>query len=131
MIEFSLIEIEKPLGMIPETPSVTPPTINYYELDNYESEEEGSNSYRSGSISEDMEDNNDNNGEGGYQTQYNQPWFERYSLVILGWMHNLPKHPEKLLPKFDPKTSRLLEDHIKKFILAIRLMNVQQKDVVC
>ena len=117
--------------MIPETPSVTPPTINYYELDNYESEEEGSNSYRSGSISEDMEDNNDNNGEGGYKTQYNQPWFEIYSLVILGWMHNLTKHLEKLLPKFDPKTSRLLEDHIKKFILAIRLMNVQKKDVVC
>ena len=78
-----------------------------------------------------MEDNNDNNGEGRYQTQYNQPWFERYSLVILGWMHNLPKHLEQLLPKFDPKTFALPEDHIKKFILAIRLMNVQQKYVMC
>ena len=51
-----------------------------------------------------MEDNNDKNGERGDQPQYNQPWLERYSLVILGWMHNLPRHPEKLLPKFDPET---------------------------
>jgi hypothetical protein len=78
-----------------------------------------------------MEDNNDNNGEGGDQTRYNQPWLEIYSLVIPGQMHNLPRHPEKLLPKYDPETSRLPEDHIKKFILAIRLMNVQHKDVVC
>jgi hypothetical protein len=36
-----------------------------------------------------------------------------------------------LLPKYDPETSGLPEDHIKKFILAIRLMNVQHEDVVC
>jgi hypothetical protein len=36
-----------------------------------------------------------------------------------------------LLPKFDPETSVLPEDHIKKFILAIRLMNVQHADLVC
>ena len=41
MMEFSLIDIEKPLGMIPETPSVTPPTINYYEPGDFESKEEG------------------------------------------------------------------------------------------
>jgi hypothetical protein len=55
----------------------------------------------------------------------------RDALAILGWVHNLPRHPEKLLPKFDPETSGLPEDHIKKFILAIRLMNVQHEDVVC
>jgi hypothetical protein len=46
-------------------------------------------------------------------------------------MHNLPIHPEKFLPKFDPETSGLPKDHIKKFILAIRLMNVQHKNVLC
>ena len=37
----------------------------------------------------------------------------------------------KLLPKFDPETSGFPEDHIKKFILVIRMMNVQHEDVVC
>jgi hypothetical protein len=55
----------------------------------------------------------------------------RDALAILGWVHNLPRHPEKLLPKFDLETSGLPKDHIKKFILAVRLMNVQHEDVVC
>jgi hypothetical protein len=42
-----------------------------------------------------------------------------------------PNIQKKLLPKFDPETFGLPEDHIKKFILAIRLMNVQHEDVVC
>jgi hypothetical protein len=42
-----------------------------------------------------------------------------------------PSALEKLLPKYDPKTSGSLEDHIKKFILAIRFMNVQHEDMVC
>jgi hypothetical protein len=57
LIYFSLIEIEQPLNMIPETP-----VGNYSEPHDFESEEEGSNSYRSGSESKEMEDNNDNNG---------------------------------------------------------------------
>jgi hypothetical protein len=36
-----------------------------------------------------------------------------------------------MLPKYDPETLGLLEDHIKKFILVIRLMNFQHEDVVC
>jgi hypothetical protein len=54
-----------------------------------------------------------------------------YALAIPGRVHNLPQHPENLLPKFDPETSGFPKDHIKKFILAIRLMNVQHEDVVC
>jgi hypothetical protein len=46
-------------------------------------------------------------------------------------VHNLAQYPEKLLPKFDPETFGFLEDHIKKFILAIILINVQHEDVVC
>jgi hypothetical protein len=126
LIDFSLTEIEQPLNLIPKTPAG-----NYSEPDDFESDEEGSNSDRSASESEDMEDNNDNNEERGNQPQDNQPWLARDALEIPGWVHNLPRHPEKLLPKFDPETSGLPEDHIKKFILAIRLMNVQHEDVVC
>jgi hypothetical protein len=46
-------------------------------------------------------------------------------------IHNIPRHLEKLLPKYDPETLGLLEDHIKKFILVTRLMNIQYEDVVC
>ena len=52
-------------------------------------------------------------------------------MTIQGQVHNLARHLEKLLLKFDLETYRFLEDHIKKFILAIRLMNVQHEDVVC
>jgi hypothetical protein len=78
-----------------------------------------------------MEDNNDNNGERGNQPQDNKPLLARDALEIPGRVHNLPIHPEKLLPKFDLETSGLPEDNVKKFILAIILMNVQQKYVVC
>jgi hypothetical protein len=49
LIDFSLTEIEQPLNMIPETPA-----YNYSEPDNFESEEEKSNSNCSGSESKDM-----------------------------------------------------------------------------
>jgi hypothetical protein len=71
-----------------------------------------------------MGDNNESIPEGNDQPINKQPWFSRDALAILGWLHNLHRHPKKLLPKFDPETSGLPEDHIKKIILAIRLMNV-------
>jgi hypothetical protein len=43
----------------------------------------------------------------------------RDDLEIPGRVHNLPRHPKKLLPKFDPETFGFPEDHIKKFILSI------------
>ena len=52
-------------------------------------------------------------------------------MAILGPQHPLPKHPEKWLPKFNPDSKQVVEDHIKKFMLAIRLRNVEHKDVVC
>jgi len=56
---------------------------------------------------------------------------DRDALEIPRWVHNLPRHPKTLLPKFDPETYGLPGDHIKKFILVIILMNVQHEDVVC
>jgi hypothetical protein len=35
------------------------------------------------------------------------------------------------LPNFDVDSKKSVEDHIKKFMLAIRLMSVEHKDVVC
>jgi hypothetical protein len=126
LIDFILTEIKHPLIMFHETP-----TSNYFEPDDFESDEEGFNSDRSASESDDIEDNNDHNEEMGNPLQNNQPWLARDALEIPGWVHILTRHLEKLLPKIDLETSRLPEDHIKKFILAIILMNVQHEDVLC
>ena len=52
------------------------------------------------------------------------PWLRRGAVAVLGLQHNLPKHPNKLLPKFDLNDKGLAENHIDKFILAIQTMNV-------
>jgi hypothetical protein len=46
-------------------------------------------------------------------------------------LHEMPRKPEKLLPKFDPDRPGSPEDHIKNFFLATLLLNVQHEDVVC
>jgi hypothetical protein len=59
-----------------------------------------------------------------------RPWLDQ-DVVVPGTQHPLPKHLEKWLPKFDPDSKQIAEDHIKKFMLAIRLRNVEHEDVVC
>jgi hypothetical protein len=120
LIDFTITEIQEPLDLIPETPA-----DNISEPNDFSEEEELN------SDSEDMEGNNDHGEEREIPLQDNQPWLVGDVVVIPGRVHNLPRHPEKMLPKYDPETSGLPEDHIKKFILAIRLMNVQHEDVVC
>jgi hypothetical protein len=77
------------------------------------------------------ENNNEEILKGNDQPTKNHPWLAKDSLAIPGWLHHFPRNPEKLLPKFDPETFRLPKDHIKKFILAIRLMNFQNEDLLC
>jgi hypothetical protein len=60
-----------------------------------------------------------------------RPWLDQDVVVVPGAQHPLPKHPKKWLPKFDPDSKQIAEDHIKKFMLAIRLHNVEHEDVVC
>jgi len=49
---------------------------------------------------------------------------------VPGPQHLLPKHPKKWLPKFDPNLKQPVEDHIKKFMLIVRLRSVKNEDVV-
>jgi hypothetical protein len=60
-----------------------------------------------------------------------RPWLNQDEVAVLGPQHPLPKHPEKWLPKFDPDSKKITEDHIKKFMLAVRIHNVEHEDVVC
>ena len=47
----------------------------------------------------------------------NRPWLAVDSIAVLVIQHPFTKHPEKLLPKFDPNNDVTPEDHIKKIIL--------------
>jgi hypothetical protein len=78
-----------------------------------------------------MEGNNGHEEEREVPLQDNQPWLAGDTWPSLDEYIIFPDTQKKLLPKYDPETSGLPEDHIKKFILAIRLMNVQHEDVVC
>ena len=61
----------------------------------------------------------------------NRPWLAADVVAVHGAQHPLPKHPEKLLPKFDPDNDITPTDHIKQFKLSLRLLDVQHEDVVC
>ena len=61
----------------------------------------------------------------------NRPWLAADVIAVPGAQHPLPKHPQKLLPKFDPDNDITHEDHIRQFTFSIRLLDVQHEDVVC
>jgi hypothetical protein len=60
-----------------------------------------------------------------------RPWIDQDAVAVPGDQHPLPKHPEKWRPKFDLESKQITEDHIKIFMLTIRLCNVEYEDVVC
>ena len=60
-----------------------------------------------------------------------QPWLTIDSISIPGPTHPLPKKPQKFLPKYDPDDDISPEHHIKQFMDALKLMNVEHEDVVC
>ena len=60
-----------------------------------------------------------------------QPWLTIDAIAIPGPTHPLPKKPQKFLPKYDPDDDISPEHHIKQFMDALKLMNVEHEDVVC
>jgi hypothetical protein len=64
------------------------------------------------------------------QNNPTRPWLDQDVVVVPGPQHPLPKHPEKWLPKFDPDSKQSAEDHIKKFMLVVRL-RVSNMKMLC
>jgi hypothetical protein len=60
----------------------------------------------------------------------NRPWLAMDAIAVPRAQHPLPKHPKKLFPKFDHNNDITPEDHIKQFMLSLRLLDVQHEDVV-
>jgi hypothetical protein len=65
------------------------------------------------------------------QNNLARPRIDQDVVVVPRPQHPLPKHSNKWLPKFDLDSKKSVEDHIKKFMLAIRLRSVENEDVVC
>lgn len=59
----------------------------------------------------------------------NKTWMAQDTLTIPRDAHPLPRHPEKILPKFEPEKKELVEDHIHKFMLALGLKNVDHENI--
>ena len=49
---------------------------------------------------------------------------------MAGPLHQLPAHPKKWLPKFNPDNGLLVEEHINNFMLSINLNEVVEEDAV-
>ena len=58
-------------------------------------------------------------------------WRARTLLNLDAPLHDLPKHPKRVLPKVDPGKGVSAEYHLKRFYLALNLLNVEHKDLVC
>ena len=67
----------------------------------------------------------------GDNMEANPWWLTINALANLGPQNPLPKHPEKLLPKFDPDDDILPETHINKFMFSMNIMNVQHEYEAC
>ena len=46
-------------------------------------------------------------------------------------LHDLPKHPENVLPKFYPWKGVSAKDHLQNFYLVLNLLNFDHDDVAC
>ena len=58
-------------------------------------------------------------------------WLDEDVVAVLGPVHNLPRHPEKILPIFNPDEKQPVEEHLKQFKMKVRLLNVRHEDVIC
>lgn len=60
----------------------------------------------------------------------NIPWLAPYTLAIPNDVHHFARHPKNVLSKFDPDKKEPVEDHMNKFVLALRFLNVEHEDIV-
>jgi len=58
------------------------------------------------------------------------PWNNPGAVLIPAPLIQIPAHPEKLLPKFNPEVGMLVEEHINNSMLSINLNGVTNEDAV-
>jgi hypothetical protein len=60
-----------------------------------------------------------------------KPWLTIDAIPIPDPTHPLPKKAQKFLPKYDHDDDVSSKHHIKQFMDALNLMNVEHEDVIC
>ncbi len=68
---------------------------------------------------------------GGNNTPTRKPWLASDAVAVPGQQHNLPKHSEKYLPRFDPDKNEPPEDNVKAFMMAMQIMRVEHERTLC
>ena len=58
------------------------------------------------------------------------PWNNPGAVLMPAPLSQIPAHPEKWLPKFNPEAGMLAEQHINNFMLSINLNGVVNEDAV-
>jgi len=58
------------------------------------------------------------------------PWNNPRAVLMPPPLSPIPAHPEKWLPKFNPQTGMMAEEHINNFMLSVNLNGVTNEDVV-
>jgi len=52
-------------------------------------------------------------------------WFVPDAVAVIGIFHDIPRHLDNFLTKFDPNRKDSIEDHIKKFLLSVKLQSIR------
>ena len=58
------------------------------------------------------------------------PWNNPGAVLMPPPLSQIPAHPEKWLPKFNPEAGILAEEHINNFMLSVNLNGVTNEDAV-
>ena len=62
-------------------------------------------------------------------TMAESPWNNPGAVLMPAPLSQIPAHPEKWLPKFNPEAGMLAEEHINNFMISINLNGVTNEDV--
>lgn len=60
-----------------------------------------------------------------------QPWLSASAVNVLGAQHDMPKHLEIFIPKYNPEGPISPEEHINQLMLSLKFVGFQHEDVVC
>jgi len=59
------------------------------------------------------------------------PWRTLGAVNVPENQHDLPKNPDKWLPKINPESKETPNDHINKFMLVVNPRGVDHEEFVC
>jgi len=68
---------------------------------------------------------------GGNQPPPPPRWRSKHIIVVPIQLHDLPRHHENIITKFDPNKKESIEEHLLKYTSALEALHVENEDVAC